>query len=331
METVDEAPVFVQTAVLEDEAAAMARRFFGEVTALKTVDVSFQVGGYIDVLEAQEGSFLLEGTLIARLDLAPFDRAVARAELALSQAERDLERAEELATRNVGSQVQADNALTARDLAAVALAEARDARSDAEIRAPFDGLVADRLGTPFVTIEPGEPIVRLHNMSEVRVEFDLPERLLAQIGAPEDISFRGYLAGQEAPIPLAFREFRTETNGVGQSYTISLAVEEAPSQNLLPGRTITVEASVPRPQGVVTVPATAIHVEPDGTQILFTVEAENDTLIARRQIVDVTSRTGTQFDVTGIPPQSEIITVGAHLLTDGQPVQRYAGLTIEGL
>ncbi|MEM7722171.1 MAG: efflux RND transporter periplasmic adaptor subunit [Pseudomonadota bacterium] len=325
------APVFVQTLTLGAPDAAMTRRFFGQVSALTTVDISFEVGGYIDILEAREGGHVEAGTLLAQLDLAPFDRAVARAELALAQVERDLTRARELATRNVVSQVQADDAQTARDLAEVALREALDARSDAEIRAPFDGLVADRMGTSFSTIEPGEPIIRLHNMSEIRVDFDLPERLLAQIGDPSRVQFVGRMAGATAPIPLSFREFRTETNGVGQSYTISLAVEGPHGPDLLPGRTITVEATMPVDGDSLTLPATALSTEPDGTQIVYVVEEQDTGLVARRQVVDVTSQSGVTFSVTGLAPRTEIVAVGAHLLTDGQPVARYVGLTVEGL
>ena len=325
-----EGPVFVQTMVVPAANGVVTRQFFGQVAALETVDISFEVGGYLTFLEAREGTTISEGTLLASLDLAPFERAVERAEINLAQAERDLSRALTLAERNVTSAVQAENAETARDLADVALREARDALADAQIRAPFDALVADRLGTAFTTIEPGQPVLRLHNMTETRVEFELPERLLAEIGDPMDVSFAGQIAGSEASIPLSFREFRAETNGIGQSYTISLAATTENGVFLLPGRTITVIAQIERGQEGTQVPATAIVTQPDGRHTVAVVRSIGDATTAEHIPVDVTSTNGTEFTVLGLTASDEIITVGAHLIDDGQPVERFQGLTVEG-
>ncbi|MEL6585768.1 MAG: efflux RND transporter periplasmic adaptor subunit, partial [Pseudomonadota bacterium] len=206
-------PVFVKTMRVPPPQQNVTRQFFGQVAALDTVDISFEVGGKLTLLEAQEGAFVRRGALLAQLDLSPFQRAVERAELTLAQTERDLARARTLAERNVASTVQAEDAETARDLADVALREARDALEDATITAPFDALVADRLGTAFTNVEPGAPILRLHNLSEIRVEFDLPERLLSTIGDPAEVTFTGQFTGHDGTIPLTFREFRAETTG----------------------------------------------------------------------------------------------------------------------
>ncbi len=325
-----EGPVFVQTLVVPAANDVATRQFFGQVAALETVDISFEVGGYLSFLEAREGTTISEGTLLASLDLAPFERAVERAQLNLAQAQRDLSRALTLAERNVTSAVQAENAETVRDLADVALREARDALADAQIRAPFDALVADRLGTAFTTIEPGQPVLRLHNMTETRVEFELPERLLAEIGDPADVSFVGQIAGSEASIPLTFREFRAETNGIGQSYTISLAAATENGVFLLPGRTITVIAQIERGQEGIRVPATAIVTQPDGRHTVAVVRSIGDAMAAEHVPVDVTSANGTEFTVLGLEASDEIIAVGAHLIDDGQPIERFQGLTVEG-
>ncbi|MGZ2259403.1 efflux RND transporter periplasmic adaptor subunit [Roseobacter sp. A03A-229] len=323
-------PVFVQTLVVPSSPQAVTRQFFGQVAALETVDISFEVGGYLSFLEAREGTQIEKGRLLARLDLAPFERAVERAELSLAQAERDLRRAETLAARNVSSEVQAENAETARDLADVALREAREALADAQITAPFDALIADRIGTAFTTIEPGQQILRLHNMSETRVEFNLPERLLSTIGDPAAVTFEGHLAGHESPIPLIFREFRAETGQVGQSYTISLAAAPSVDVPLLPGRTMIVRAALEQDADGVTLPATAITTRPDGQQVVIAVEPAGDGLVARAIPVDVSSTNGTDFLVSGLPPGTEVVVVGAHLIDPGQPLKRYRGLTVEG-
>jgi len=165
-------------------AATASRQFFGRIAARDTVDLAFEVGGTLTVLEALEGTTVAVGVTLAALDQGPFERTVERAELELERAIGDLERAETLATRNVTSEANAENAETARDLADVQLRDARAALADATITAPFDALIADRLASNHTSIDPGEPIVRLHDMSEIRVEVARPESLLHQITDP---------------------------------------------------------------------------------------------------------------------------------------------------
>ncbi|MCV3273656.1 efflux RND transporter periplasmic adaptor subunit [Roseobacter sinensis] len=329
-EAEDAQALYVQTIVVPSRPQTVVRQFFGEVAARETVDLSFEVAGYLSFLEAREGTEVAKGTLLAELDLAPFERAVERAELSLAQAERDLQRAQTLAARNVNSDVQAENAETARDLADVALQEAREALADAQIHAPFDALVADRIGTAFTTVEPGQRILRLHNMSETRVEFDLPERLLATIDDPAKVRFEGRLAGRDEPIPLVFREFRVETGQVGQSYTMSLAATPSAGLSLLPGRTLVVRATLKQPPDGIPLPATAIVTRSDGTHAVIAVVPTDAGLRARSIPVDVESANGTEFIVKDLAPGTEIVAVGAHLIQDGQPLKRYAGLTVEG-
>ncbi|WP_189799500.1 efflux RND transporter periplasmic adaptor subunit [Tateyamaria sp. syn59] len=330
-EPVSEAePIFVQTAIVPSANQSVSRTFFGRIAALETVDISFEVGGYLQILNAREGATVPRGAVLAELARAPFERAVERAELNLQQAERDLDRAQTLAARNVASAVRAENAETARDLADVALREARDALSDARITAPFDALIADRLGTPFTTIEPGVPLLRLHNMSEIRVEFDIPERLFGTIKDPTHVTFTGQIAGQSDPVPLIFREFRAETGRVGQSYTVSLAADLPQGDVLLPGRAITVKAEVERDLGGIVLPSTAIATRPGGGNVVVAVDQSETGLTARYIDVTVSSRNGTQFAVQGVTAGTEIVEIGAHLIEDGQPLKRFTGLTVEG-
>lgn len=327
----DRAAVFVETTRVAQVGAHASRQFFGQIAALETVSMSFEVSGYLTELTAREGQMLAQGTRLARLDPAPFQRAVERAELELAQAERALIRARALAERNVASAVQAQDAETARDLAEVALREAHDALHDAEIAAPFDGLIAERIGTTFSTIEPGQPILRLHNMSEIRVEFDLPERVLAQIGDPSTVVFTGQLTGTDTRLPLEFREFQAETVTIGQSYTVSLAVETPQANLLLPGRTLIVQATLPVSGDAVRLPATAIASAPDGQRYVVIVDPTGAELRARHHPVGLASSDGTTFTTQDLQPGTEIVAIGAHLIADGQPIKRFDGLTQQGL
>lgn len=322
----DPTPLFVRTMVVAAPEPTLTRQFFGRVAAVNTLDLAFEVGGRLDRLDAVEGSAIAQGNLIAELDQDPFERAVRRAELSLLQSERDLERALSLLDRNVGTRVGEQNARTARDLAEVALRDAQDALADSRMAAPFDALIADRIASQDTIITRGQPIVRLHDMSEVRVEFELPERLVRQVGDPDEVDFVALLPDDDRPIDLAFREFRVETGPVGQSYTQSLAVVGEAPVRLLPGQAIIVRAKVQNPETSLALPPGAIATAPDGQTHVVTVERSGAGLIARHQTVEVSAPTGSVLRVEGLSTGVEVVSVGAHAVPDGAPIARYTGL-----
>lgn len=323
-------PLFVRTMIVGEADEVQERQFFGRIAALETAELSFEVPGYLSVLDAPRGARIAVGERLAVLDLDPFERAVERAELTLAQADRDLERLQTLASRNVSSQVRAQDAETARDLAEVALRDAREALADAQLSAPFDGIVADRLVATFTNVTPGQPIVRLHNMSETRVEFDLPERILAMIGDPTLVEFTTILPGQAVPVPLLFREIQAETGAVGQSYNISLAIEGQVSVLVLPGKTVTVTARLLDESDAILVPATAVVTQPNGDTAVVAVAEENGILRSSFVPVEVRSVTGVDLVVTGLEPGAEIVELGGHLIAPDTVLARYAGLIVEG-
>ena len=275
------------------EAAALERVFFGQVAARETVDLSFEVGGRLTMFDAQEGQFLDQGVQIAAMDLAPFERAVERATLQLAQANRDLTRAQTLVQSNAASATQAENAETVRDLAAVSLREATDALADATLAAPFRALVASRLTPNFANVTPGQPIVRLHDMSEVRVEIDVPERLFQSLSDVDAISFVGTSPLFKGEVPVTARLAPTDGK----------AIELSPS---------------------------AVSIGEDGAQVMVYIpntDGENGTV--NWASVEVESSNGTSITVTGLDPTSLVVGAGIQMLREGETVRPFTGLSVE--
>lgn len=314
------------------EDSQLERVFFGQVAARETVDLSFEVGGRLVMFDAREGEFLPEGVQIAAMDLAPFERAVERATLQLAQANRDLTRAQTLVQSNVASETQAENAETARDLAAVTLREARDALEDAALAAPFGALVASRLTPNFANVLPGQPIVRLHDMSEVRVEIDVPERLFQSLSDVDSVSFVGTSPLFQGEVPLALREFNAETQNIGQSYRVTLALPSTQvPPGIIPGASMTVTARLERADtAAIALPPSAVAMKDSGPQVLvYTPNADEQDGTVRWQSVEVASANGTQIVVTGLAPTQWVVGTGVQLLREGETVRPFTGMSVE--
>lgn len=316
----------VRTLVLSDSPTLQHRRFFGQIRARETVDLALEVGGTLERLIPEEGQRVARGERLGHLRLDAFERAVARADLQLEQAVRDAVRTSDLAARGTAPSTRAEDAETARDLAEVALRDARAAFEDATLTAPFDGLVAARLVAAHSSVAPGQPVLRLHDMSQVRVEISVPERLAASAGALDAVTFAAALP--DGNVPLTLVAFQPEAARVGQSFRLVLAFPKGQAAYLMPGASMTVIASLPAPAAGMTVPTEAVLVQNDRSTVVFVVEGATDSLRVRQVAVTVASANGTSLQIEGIPPGAEIVTVGVHRLQDGQRVRRSAPLTV---
>jgi RND family efflux transporter MFP subunit len=130
--------------------------------AADKIELTTRVSGVVDQVLVKAGQRVKKGTVLLRLDRtilqARFEEAVAehtRAQADESDAKRELERAQELFNRTVSSTTELDAAVLrqTRMQAALSVATARRViaqqnLNDAELKAPFDGVVSAVPGAP---------------------------------------------------------------------------------------------------------------------------------------------------------------------------------------
>jgi membrane fusion protein (multidrug efflux system) len=112
--------VVVGTVAAERRPVAETIDFVGRVEAINRVDVRARVTGYLDAVLFREGDSVKEGAPLYRIEKGLFEAAVGQAQGALerSQAQKvlsaiQLERAEQLMTKQAGTVVARDQALAA--------------------------------------------------------------------------------------------------------------------------------------------------------------------------------------------------------------------------
>lgn len=302
------------------------RQFFGHVVAKATVDLAFQVSGQIIEFPVVEGEPVAAGAVIARLDQEPFELALDQARVQKDQADRTLERLRKL-QGNAVSQVTVDDAETQAKLTEIALRDAERSFRNATLLAPFDALVASRNVPNFSSTAAGTPVVRLHDMSDLRIEIDVPEVLFLQAGENPDVEVWAVFPSRDTRYPLEPREFNAETSAVGQTFRITLGMAPPEDLVILPGASVTVFAVLRGAQSGITVPGSAIISQSDGTaQVMVFTSDDGDVGTVAPVTVDITPGPSGEIRVTsGLEEGQEIVASGAHLLTAGDAVKRFAG------
>lgn len=316
-------PVKLMTVGSSD--TGLTREFYGQVVARQTVDLAFQTGGQLIEFPLLEGQTLPAGDLVARLDPEPFELALEQAQIRQTQAARDLDRLSRLSRATV-SEAKQDDAQTAERLASVAVRDAKRSLLQARLTAPFEALVAERLVANFTTVAPGTPVARLHDMSELRIEVEVPEILFQRAGRDPDVAIYARFPSSPETYPLEIREFTTDSTLVGQSFKFTLAFDPESIPDVLPGSSVTVTARGKGDDNGLDVPTSALVPALDGSVSVMVYEEteEGSHVVARAVELEVTD--DGNFRVTeGLEPGEEIVAAGASALNDGQAVRRFNG------
>lgn len=317
-------PVKLMTVV--PNGGGVTRQFFGQVVARQSVDLAFQVAGQVIEFPVIEGQIVPKGGLIAKLDQEPFELQLGQAKLQFEQAERTLERFNQL-TGSAVSKVTVEDAETQLGLSRIAQRNAEYALENATLTAPFDAMVASRNVANYTTVGAGNPVVRLHDMSDLRIEIDVPEVLFQRAGQESDVTLMARFPASDELYPVAVREFVAEASTVGQTFQLTLGLDRPEGITLLPGSSATILATINDEGGQPLIPSTAVRVTHDGqTEVMvFTPNGASEGVVQSRAVTLSPNRDGAFQLMSGLELGEEIVMTGAVALQDGQTVRRFVG------
>jgi len=202
------APIHVQTATVAQRAMPEYLTLTGTLRAHAESDIAADANGKIVATYVERGQPVKRGQVIATVDsrsaalAATAAEAQARvAQSQLEEARRDCERVKHLLDTGAISQADYDRqtaACTSQQWSAAA-AEAQQASAtklvgDANIRAPFDGLIGERYINVGQYVQPSTRIASVYAPDPLRLELTVPE---ANVGAvkqdmPVDFTVTAY-------------------------------------------------------------------------------------------------------------------------------------------
>ncbi len=307
--------------------ALAQRRFVGRVDALKTVDLSFQVGGRLAELPVQQGTVVAKGGLIAALDPTDFRLNEQEAKTQYAFAQLDLGRKRNLAASDTIPKVMLDEAETAFKLRQVALDNARRNLSYARIAAPFDALVTRRLLDIHSHVAPHQAVVRVQDVSALHVKINVPEDLIRLIGLADAMNIEAEFPGQPGKrLPLRYLEHATEADAVAQTYEVTLELQRTNDLTILPGMTVSVSVDSPFVNGSteITIPLSAIDTDEHGKTRVWLFNPQTETVSPH--VIEIGAVAANRIPIlSGLSGGEHIVTAGGHLLHDGMKVRRFTG------
>ncbi len=183
------APVAFETIEVGLEILPRERTWDGVVEAVNQATLSAQTAGRVLELPFDVNDYVEAGQVVVRFTDVEQVSASRRASAALSatqadaaEAELSYRRTEELVGKQLLARASLDQARARRDAALAALESARAGVSEAGeqvdytvIKAPYSGILTERLVEVGESVRPGQPLVSGLSLDQLRVNVEVPQ------------------------------------------------------------------------------------------------------------------------------------------------------------
>src|SRR5215470_63685 len=289
-------------------------RVTGTLTAEAQADVAAEIAGRVVATPVERGTRVADGAVVVQLSTVETDASLKEAEANAAQIEARLAleaaRQQYESAKNASEQqYQALQASRAR------VTLARKAVNDTTVRAPFAGIVAQRMVSVGDYVTKGMKVAEVVRITPLRIELTVPEQFVADVKMGQPVSF-------------SVDAFPGRTfDGQVRYVSPSLRADQ---------RALTVEASVPNAQGelkpgmfatalveqakklpAVLVPAAAIRTV-SGTSRVFVVTGDR----AEERIVTTGQKVDPLVEITtGLKAGERVATENVNQLVDGVKVK----------
>ncbi|MET0384730.1 MAG: efflux RND transporter periplasmic adaptor subunit [Polyangiales bacterium] len=191
----DETPVHVESVAIAQRAVPRFVPLTGTLTAELRTQLTANASGRVVRTFVERGQKVERGALLAQLDVraaaanaAEAEASVASAQTQLDVARAECERYDGLVLRGAITKQEHDRqtANCKQQLAAVAVSQARVSSAslavgDGTIRAPFAGIVTERIISVGDYVQPSSKVVTLVVSHPLRLKMTVPERRISQI------------------------------------------------------------------------------------------------------------------------------------------------------
>ena len=195
---------------------------------------------------------------------------------------------------------------------------------DSTLRAPYDGVVAQRFVEQGQNIRANDRVVVFQDVDEIDIAVDVPESVMAADLRASDIvqMLASFNAAPGLQFPVHIKEIAQRAEPVTQTFTIRVGMQAVPGVNLLPGMTGIVTLTYRRASILgdqILVPAVAVTKDSTGVQMAWSMDADGNVT---RRPVKTGAVTGNDIVVLeGLQPGDRIVTAGASFLRDGMKVR----------
>lgn len=307
--------IAVQAVPIKNRQVTQTIEAIGSAKAYESVIISANVTEYVASLHFEDGDRVKKNDILVELNSVEEQAKLAEAKARLKEAELQLERLNDLTKKKFASKAEYDTQKATVESTRAQVNQMKATLADRTILAPFDGILGFRMVSEGTLIEPGDRIVTLDMIEQLRVDFSIPEKFLGQVNSGQ--SFTAFSVAY--PNDIFSGKITTIDSRIDdQSRSVVIrGVIDNSHLKLKPGMLLKITLPLAM-RDVLSVPEEALLAQEDKRYIFIVPNKANK---AYRKIVSIISRHGKLVDVEGdIKEDAQVVTRGAFKLKDGQEV-----------
>lgn len=276
----------------------------------------------VDKVRFTPGQMVRQGQVLVELKATEQDAGLAQAQARALQAQRAYERWKVLSDKGFASKAALDQYEAAWLSAKADVAAAQARQGDRVIRAPFSGVVGLSDIAPGALINPGAPIVTLDSVDTIRVDFQIPDRMLAAVreGQPITAKVDAY-PGEK----IAGRIAKLDTRIDERTRALTARAEfPNPDRRIKPGMMMRVAIAQGQRQALAA-PETALSVQGDNA-FVYAVGKKGERMVAeQRPVLTGVRQDGFVEIKDGVEAGEKLVADGLNKVQPGAPIRPAGG------
>jgi RND family efflux transporter MFP subunit len=291
-------------------------RLTGSVWANQDVQVSAEESGVVKEILADRGARVRAGDPLARIDGAVLTAQVEQARAQADLASQTWDRRKRLwEDDQVGSEIAYLEAkyLAEQTAANLRLLEERLARTI--IRAPFDGVLDDRMIEVGTMVGPGQVVGRVVDLDPVKIMAGVPERYAADVrrGAEARVTFDVF-PGEVYSAPVTY--VGSTVNAQNRTFPVEVVMRN-PQGLIKPEMVANMDLARRELTDAVVVPQDALIRVEEGYIVFVAAERDGSTVAEARPVELGPSRRNLVVVESGLEPGERIVVVGQKSVAAG--------------
>jgi membrane fusion protein (multidrug efflux system) len=307
-------PVKVVAEPVAREELVKVLEALGTARANESVTLTASLNETVRRVNFEDGDFVEAGTILVELSNEEEEAQLAEARANLDEARRQLARLEDLDEQGIAAASDVDEARAAAEAADARLNTVIARLDDRLIRAPFSGMLGFREVSPGALLMSGNAITTLDDVSQIKLDFTVPETVI-NLMQPGGKIFARSVSWGDREFAGIIRAVGSRVDPVTRAVVVrALILNE--DHALRPGMLLTVRIVTEEKQAFMVPERALIQVGADA--FVYVVDDEN---VVHRQVVQLGTRQAGNVEImSGIGDGDRIVTVGIIKLRDGAKV-----------
>jgi len=330
--------------VAAPQTSAETLRYSASILPYAQVDLMFRSSGYVTNISQVRGAdgrtrdigvgdYAEQNFTLAHIRREDLQNQVAQAQAQFDQttvqhtkADQDFQRAKVLYSTQSLTKPDYDQSeavfhatYAAMDNAKAALLQSQLTLGDADLKAPFSGYILSRNIDLGSLVSPSTNAFTIADIGRVKVAFGAPDYVLSRVRLGQELTIQ--TENDAAPVKGRVTSISPAADTRNRIFAVEVTVSNR-DRHLKPGMIASISLG-DVPQSSISIPLSAIvpfPAEPDDFAVMVAQE-RGGRLIANLRKVQLGTTHDNAVAVKGLQPGERVVSVGAQLLKDGDPIQ----------